>query len=39
MAVIQAKIKEIIFKCIKELKDNNIPIDEVYLFGSYAKAN
>ncbi|MDL1956054.1 MAG: nucleotidyltransferase domain-containing protein [Candidatus Desulfofervidus auxilii] len=39
MVTIPDKIKEIIFKCINELEKNNIPIDEVILFGSYAKGN
>jgi len=39
MVAIPDKIKEIIFQCINELKKNNIPIDEVILFGSYAKGN
>ena len=39
MATIPDKIKKIILKCIEELKKNNIPIDEVILFGSYAKGN
>ncbi len=39
MATIPDKIKNIILKCLEELKKNNIPIKDVYLFGSYAKGN
>ena len=37
MAVIDAKVKRVISECIKELKRNNIPIDNIILFGSHAK--
>ena len=37
MVNIPDTVKEIIFKCIEELRKNNIPIEEVILFGSYAK--
>ncbi|SDN88363.1 nucleotidyltransferase domain-containing protein [Desulfonauticus submarinus] len=39
MATIPNKIKNIIFEFINELEKNNIPIDEIFLFGSYAKGN
>ena len=39
MAVIPDKIKKIVFEFINELEKNNIPIDDVFLFGSYAKGN
>ena len=39
MAVVPDKIKKIVFEFIEELKRNNIPIDTVFLFGSYAKGN
>ena len=39
MAVIPDKIKKIVFEFINELEKNNIPIDDVFLFGSYAKGD
>ncbi len=39
MAVVPDKIKKIVFEFIEELKRNNIPVDTVFLFGSYAKGN
>ena len=39
MATIPDQIKKIVFEFINELKKNNIPVDDVFLFGSYAKGN
>ncbi|MGD8777420.1 MAG: nucleotidyltransferase domain-containing protein [Ignavibacteria bacterium] len=39
MAKIPDKIRAIIEKYISVLRDNNIPIKNAYLFGSYAKGN
>jgi len=39
MVYIPDKVKRIIKRYVKELKKNNIPIDEMILFGSYAKGN
>lgn len=39
MVNIPDKIKEIIENYISVLRDNNIPIKNVYLFGSYARGN
>ena len=39
MVTIPDQIKKIIFEFINELKKNNIPVDDVFLFGSYAKGN
>lgn len=37
MAQIPTAIKKTILDYLKELEDNNFPIDEAILFGSYAK--
>ncbi|MBZ0177746.1 MAG: nucleotidyltransferase domain-containing protein [Melioribacteraceae bacterium] len=39
MVKIPAKIRAIIENYISVLRDNNIPIKNAYLFGSYAKGN
>ncbi|MCO6474230.1 MAG: nucleotidyltransferase domain-containing protein [Melioribacteraceae bacterium] len=39
MVKIPAKIRAIIDNYISVLRDNNIPIKNAYLFGSYAKGN
>ncbi|ODS34658.1 MAG: nucleotidyltransferase [Candidatus Scalindua rubra] len=39
MAQIPAKVREIIDKYLVALKDNNIPVNQAILFGSYAKGN
>ncbi len=39
MADIPNRVRKIIFKCIRELERNNIPVKEVILFGSYARGN
>jgi predicted nucleotidyltransferase len=39
MVKIPDKIRAIIENYISVLRDNNIPIKNVYLFGSYAKGN
>lgn len=39
MVKIPAKIRAIIENYISALRDNNIPVKNAYLFGSYAKGN
>lgn len=39
MVKIPAKIRAIIEKYISVLRENNIPVKNAYLFGSYAKGN
>ncbi len=39
MAQIPVKVRKIIDKYLASLKENNIPINQAILFGSYAKGN
>ena len=39
MAKLPFKVKKTIEKYLEELKKNNIPVDEVILFGSYARGD
>ncbi len=39
MVKIPDKVKGIIDKYLEALKDNNIPVNQAILFGSYAKGN